>query len=104
TVTQASTTTTVSSSANPSTYGGSVTFTAAVMPTTATGSVTFKDGGTTLGTGTLSSGSATYSTSALAVGSHSITAVYGGDTNDSGSTSTTLTQTVNQANTATTVS
>ena len=43
--------------------------------------VTFKDGGTTIGTGTLSSGQATLTTSALTPGSHSITAVYGGDTN-----------------------
>jgi hypothetical protein len=40
---------------------------------------------------------ATYSTSTLSVGSHSITAVYGGDTNFAGSTSSTLTQTVNAA-------
>jgi RHS repeat-associated protein len=60
--------------------------------------VTFKDGTTTLGTATLSGGSATYATSTLAVGSHSITAAYGGDTNDNSSTSSTLTQTVNNSN------
>jgi len=43
--------------------------------------VTFKDGVTTLGTGTLSGGVATYSTAALAAGSHTITAEYGGDAN-----------------------
>jgi len=79
-----------------------VTFTATVSPSAATGTVTFKDGTTTLGTGTLSSGKATYSTSTLAVGSHSITASYGGDTNDSTSTSSVLTQTV-KSNTTTTV-
>ena len=42
---------------------------------------------TTLGTGTLSGGVATFSTSSLAIGSHTITAVYGGDTNFNGSTS-----------------
>jgi hypothetical protein len=57
--------------------------------------VTFLDGATPLGTGTLNaSGVATFSTSALSVGTHSITAAYDGDTNDAGSTSAALTQTV----------
>ena len=43
------------------------------------------------------SGSCTYTTSALGGGSHAITAVYGGDTNYSTSTSEALTQNVNQA-------
>ncbi|EET89493.1 Fibronectin type III domain protein [Clostridium carboxidivorans P7] len=93
-VNTAASTTTLGSSANPSFYGQSVTFTATV-PGGATGTVTFKDGSTTLGTGTLSSGTATFSISALAVGSHSITAVYGGDANYNGSTSSALTQVVN---------
>ena len=96
TVNKANSATSVSSSANPSTYGESVTFTAMVT-SGATGSVTFKDGGTTLGSGTISGTTATYTTSGLTGGSHSITAVYGGDTNFSGSTSSVLTQTVNQA-------
>ena len=58
---------------------------------TPTGTVTFMDGTTTLGTGTLSTTNgvttATFSTTTLAVGSHSITAVYSGDTNDLSSTS-----------------
>ena len=36
-----------------------------------------------LGTGTLSNGLATFTTATLIVGSHSLTAVYGGDGNDS---------------------
>jgi Bacterial Ig-like domain (group 3)/Bacterial Ig-like domain (group 2)/Galactose oxidase, central domain len=104
TVNKATTTTTVASSKNPSTFGGSVTFTATISPSTATGTVTFKDGSTTLGTGTVSSGKATYTTSALAAGSHSITAAYGGDSNYSGSNSSTLTQTVNKASTSTAIS
>jgi len=57
--------------------------------------VTFKDGATTLGTGTLDgSGQATFATSALALGSHSITAVYGGDSQFGSSTSAVLTQSV----------
>jgi len=97
TVNKASTTTTVASSANPSGYGSSVTFTAMVSPSAATGTVTFKDGSTTLGTANLSGGKTSYSTSTLAIGSHSITAVYGGDSNNNSSTSSTLTQKVEQA-------
>ncbi len=103
---KASTTTTVVSSANPSVFGQAVTFTATVAVVapgagSPSGTVTFLDGATTLGTGTLSGGIATFTTSALAVGSHSITASYGGDTNFNGSTSAVLTQTVNKANTTT---
>jgi hypothetical protein len=55
--------------------------------------VTFKDGATTLGTGTLNpSGQATFSTSSLSAGSHSITAEYGGDSNFNGSISAVFTQ------------
>ena len=88
------TSTSLSSFAGTSVFGQSVTFTANVTPITATGTVTFKDGTKTLGTATLSGGSATFSINSLAVGSHSITAVYGGDTYDSGSTSSSVTQTV----------
>jgi hypothetical protein len=93
----ATTTTTLTSSVNPSTFGQSVTLTATLSPTAATGSVTFFDGSTSLGTSTLSAGVATLSTSALAVGSHSLTAVYGGSASYAGSTSAALTQTVNPA-------
>ena len=100
TVKKASTATVVSSSANPSLSGQAVTFTATVTAKspgagTPTGTVTFKDGSTILGTGTLDgSGQGTFVTSTLAVGSHSITASYGGDANFNGSTSPRLTQTV----------
>jgi hypothetical protein len=97
TVNKANTTVALASSANPSTFGSSVTFTATVSPSAATGTVTFKDGSTTLGTGTLSGGGASFATSTLAAGSHSIKASYGGDANDNSGTSATLTQTVNQA-------
>jgi hypothetical protein len=97
TVNQAITKTTVVSSLNPSTSGATVKFTATVTSGggTATGTVTFKDGSTTLGTATLSNSKATFSTSSLAVGTHSITAVYGGSTDFSGSTSPALSQVVN---------
>jgi Bacterial Ig-like domain (group 3) len=77
-------------------FGSNVTFTATVTgpETTPTGTVTFMDGSATLGTGTLANGTATYTTNALVGGSHSITAVYSGDTNFNGVTSTALTHAV----------
>ena len=109
-VNSAATTTAVSSSANPAVYGQPVTFTATVTATAPgsgvpMGTVTFKNGGSTLGTGTLNgSGVATLTTSALAVGSASITAVYGGSANFNASTSSNLNQTVNKDNTTATIS
>jgi len=91
------TSTVVTSSANPSPAGSSVTFTATVdsAESNATGTVTFMDGSTVLGAGTLnSSGVATFATSTLPGGAQSITAVYGGDSNNLTSTSGVLTQTV----------
>ena len=73
--------------------------TATVSPSTATGTVTFKDGSKTLGTASISGGSASLIESNLTVGAHSITAVYSGDTNDAGSVSNTVSQTVSKANT-----
>ena len=105
------TTTTVTSSLNPSQFGQSVTFTAIVTPATLTpatvprvtgtptGTVTFKDGATTLGTGTLNAqGVATFTTSSLSVGTHPITAVYGGDANFNASAAAALNQVVSAAN------
>ncbi len=103
-----STTTTVTSSQNPAGVGVSVTFTATVTTTGSnppTGTVTFYDGATEIGSGTLStvSGSqvATFATSTLAIGAHSITAVYAGDTKNAGSTSVVLTETITGDTTAT---
>ena len=92
------TATTLTASPNPSTPGQAVTFTATVQPTSGsgapTGTVTFKDGGTTIGTGTLGGvggvQQATFTTSALTPGSHTITAVYNGDPTFTGSTSAPL--------------
>jgi parallel beta-helix repeat protein len=98
------TTTTLTSSLNPSTFGQSVTFTATVTGSgpTPTGTVTFLDGVTTLGTGTLNgSGVATFTTLALAVGSHPMTGSYGGDATYAVSTSPAVNQVVNKANTST---
>ena len=99
-VNTASTTTGLASSANPSLPGSSVTFTATVT-SGATGTVTFYDGVTSLGTGTISGTTATFSTSGLSVGSHSITAVYGGNSNYATSTSSVLSQAVNKNSTTT---
>ena len=108
TVGSQNTSTAVTASANPAIYKNSVTFTATVSVTgtgPATGGVTFYDGATQIGTGTLdSSGTTSISTAALASGAHTITAVYAGDANDSGSTSSALAETIQQATTRTTVS
>ena len=101
-VTLSSTTTTVTSSANPQGAGENVAFTATVVPILLgpagpTGTVSFYDGTTLLGTGTVSLGSggyvATYTTSSLTQGSPTITATYSGDTAYFGSSGT-LTQTI----------
>jgi uncharacterized protein (TIGR03437 family) len=63
--------------------------------------VTFNDGASTLGTGTLSSGVATFFTKTLSTATHSITAVYSGDSNYSTSTSTTFSEVVGLATTST---
>ncbi len=83
TVNQAASTTALTSSENPATFGDDVTFTATVSSSagTPTGTVTFMDGASTLGTGALGGGGvATFSTTALTEGPHTITAEYGGDT------------------------
>jgi subtilisin family serine protease len=97
TVSQASSTTALTSSVNPSTVGQLVTFTATVSPASATGTVTFSDSNVAFGTANLAGGSASLSSSTLAVGAHSITATYNGDSNVAGSASSSITQTVNSA-------
>jgi hypothetical protein len=54
---------------------------------TPTGTVSFRDGGVSIGTATLAAGVATFSTTALTLGSHTITASYGGNGTFSASTS-----------------
>lgn len=90
------TTTAVTSSANPAAVGTGVSFTAVVSSAAAevpTGNVTFKDGKTTLGAVALVNGQGQLSTSLLAAGSHNITASYAASTNYAAS-SATLTQTI----------
>lgn len=87
-----------SSAVSGTSVGFTATVTAASGTAVPTGTVTFKDGSTTLGTGTLNgSGVATYATSSLGVGSHSVTAVYGGTTGFTGSTSGAVTVTITAA-------
>lgn len=90
---------TLTSSQATSAVGEAVVLSSMITPVTGrpfpTGSVTFLDGTTALGTVTLSANAeATLTTSALERGSHSLTAVYSGDSNYSASTSIALTQTV----------
>lgn len=99
---KAVTATTVTSSANPATPVTVVTLSAAVSPTTATGTIQFFDGATLLGAPAIVNGAAAYSWT-FAVGTHSITAVYSGDANNTASTSAVLTETINPRSTATTL-
>jgi hypothetical protein len=91
---------TLTASSNPAPVGTFITFTATVAPGssgTPTGTVTFKDGSTTLGTGTLNaSGVATFAKQGLGLGTHPITASYSGDANNLASAAN-LSLTVNQA-------
>jgi hypothetical protein len=96
-VNPATSTTILVSSANPSFSGESVTFRANVLPEvsgTATGTVTFLDGTIPLGSAPLASGVAAFSIANLTVGTHDITASYGGDLNFTGSVSPALNQVV----------
>jgi Bacterial Ig-like domain (group 3)/FG-GAP-like repeat/FG-GAP repeat len=98
TVSLAPTTTMLTSSLNPSLQGQTVIFTATVTsagPLAPTGKVVFKDGTKTVGFKTLSGGIAVLSEKTLSVGSHSITAVYYGDTASARSATAVLTQIVN---------
>ncbi|MDI3563428.1 Ig-like domain repeat protein [Bradyrhizobium sp. Arg816] len=89
---------TVSSSSSSPTVGQSVTFTATLSGgSSPSGSVTFQDGATVLGSATISGASAALTTSAFTVGTHAITAVYGGDGSNATATSSAIMVTVGQA-------
>ena len=95
----AATKTTLAAAPMAATTGTAITFSATVAqnPGTAvpTGTVTFNDGATALGTGAVNgTGMAMFTTSTLAVGTHSVTAAYGGDGANSASTSTAVSVTV----------
>lgn len=93
----------LSSSANPSSVGQPVTFTAAIASSggSPTGTVTFTDGGTTLCNAVsvvaaAAQGQAVCTSNALAAGAHTITATYSGGGNAAAAVAT-LAQTVNAA-------
>ena len=114
TVNKADSETTLESSANPSAFGQSVTFTATVeaaelglnAPITPTGTVTFKDGGAVIPACPFPvplASAATCTTSDLTAGSHEITAEYSGDSSFEPSEDS-LRQTVNTIATTTELS
>jgi len=89
-VTQASSTLTLISTANPSKFGQAVTFRASIGSSSGggvpTGVVTFFIDGQVAGTGSINAaGVATFTTNTLAVGTHTVSASYGGDGNFTGS-------------------
>jgi hypothetical protein len=93
---------------SPTTYGATVTWTAHVTQGaggTPTGTVDFYEGVTLLGSDTLDgSANATFTSTALSVGTHSdIHAVYLGDTDNAGSTSSSMAQVISKASTSTAI-
>jgi subtilase family serine protease len=75
------------SSANPSGFKGSVTFTASIAPTNATGSIQFLTNGAAFDIKPLVAGTAvSTSLSSLPRGTNLVTAIYSGDANDSPAT------------------
>jgi hypothetical protein len=97
----APTTTTVTTSVTSPVFGQNQTLTATVTSTagTPTGPVTFFDGTTRLGTGSLNAAGQANLTVSLGVGTHSLTASFGGNKTLAGSTSAPLAETVSRANT-----
>ncbi len=96
-------TVTLTSSANPADFNQSVTFTATV-PAAASGTMTFRDGAVVLGTGAINTaGIAILTTSNLAIGSHTITASYGGNSTYDVATSAPLGEVIGKIPTAVTL-
>jgi uncharacterized repeat protein (TIGR01451 family) len=108
TVTQGTTSTTITTSKSPTVFGENVTFTAKVTPNapataTPTGSVQFLVDNAALGNPVaLNNGMAQLTTNSIGAGSHTIKASYQGDNNYTGSNNTTS-QVVNQDATTTSV-
>jgi hypothetical protein len=93
-VTKTATNTVLTPSSSQVPIGANLTISATVQASggTPTGTVTFYDGTRSLGPEVLNNaGVATYSTSSLSLGSHSITAQYGGDSNYTASASSAIT-------------
>jgi hypothetical protein len=93
------TSTLLTTSANPSPFGSSLTLTATVTSAggTPTGTVTFYDGAVSLGAVAVNgAGVATLSTSSLSIGLHSLSASYGGDAGHSASNSASVAETISK--------
>jgi hypothetical protein len=90
TITAAASTTTLQAP-GAGNVNGQITLKATVTGDSPTGSVSFTAGSTKLGTATLTNGVATLQYAFAAAGSYSVTATYGGDQNNSGSTSNAVT-------------
>jgi alpha-tubulin suppressor-like RCC1 family protein len=96
--------TSLSANPNPAAVGQPVTLTATVTCSTGTptGTVNFLDGGTPIGTSTLGpTGQASMTTSGLTIGSHALTAQYSGDGICPSSTSTAVTEVIQQGTSST---
>ena len=101
-VSQTATSVSVTSSANPSIYNQSVTFTATIAGTSPTGTVTWSANSTLITTcnpAIVAAGVATCATSSLPAGSNTISAAYSGDSNNKSGTGT-FTQPVSLASQA----
>jgi hypothetical protein len=94
TISLATTATVIAVTPNPALVGAAITITAKVTGNggTPTGTVSLIANGTTLNTATLTGGTASFTTSTLAPGTYTITASYMGDTADSPSTSTSISE------------
>ncbi len=100
------TSTELTSNLNPSVYGQTVVLTASVKSAgqnVPTRSVMFESGGEVLGTVSLNGGVASFKTARLGAGTASITATYKGDAHSLKSTSSPLSQVVQQAQSRTTI-
>jgi hypothetical protein len=104
TVTKATSTTSLVSSLNPAATSQAVTFTATVTSQyhgAVSGTVSFMSGSQTLGSASLSGNVATLTTFFASVGTYFISARYNGDSNNTGSTSASLSEKVLASTTTT---
>jgi hypothetical protein len=91
------------SAPNPAPFGAVITLSATVVGRSGvspTGQVVFKDGTAILGTSGISGSTATITTAGLAVGIHSLTATYIGDSNYTAAISMPLMETISKAKSA----
>ncbi len=106
TVTEVASATTLSVATSPSVFGQPLTLTAIVSGLSPTGNIAFKNGGTPIAgceSRPLSSGSAECVADGLPVGTHSLSAAYGGDEFNLASTSAPASAVVNKAASSTSI-